>query len=196
MKKSLFVLLLFIFFRPDANCQNDNGMDSIILELKVYIDGGGDLNAPLEYGSVYYQEYIWSFGYYGDTTELPIVRFLVAQNQKLVDLFWFKNDPSGEVRNYLFYYIQLLHDNKYDLNIDSLKDVITIFYLPNEYSEQNYINELDYYDKTPLMYAAEMGDEKLVRYLLDNGAKTKIKNSKNRKAYDFALDKKIQKLLK
>jgi hypothetical protein len=195
MKNVLFTALIYILICPFIHGQ-DNEIDTKINSIKEYLQNGGDLNKQEEYGSYYYQDFIWDFGFHCDTTELPIVEFLIEQDQKLQEPFFFTGDPCLEMRNYIFYYVQLLEEDGHDIKRKTLKNLIDIYFLPDGYSEESYINHFDFYDKTALMYACEMQNKKLIKYLLSNDANPQLKNKKGQKASDFYENEEFKKLLK
>jgi len=173
----------------------DTEIELKIQEITEYINNGGDLNESNDFGVRYYQHYIWSYGFYGDTTELPIVRFLLQQDQKLEDVFWFINDPSPDLKNYVFNYVLLIQKNGYELKLSQLIEIFTTFYLES-FGFICYIDYLDYYDKTPLMYACEIWNKELIKRMLIYGADLHFKNSRGQSAFDFCDKKKLKKIVK
>lgn len=194
MKNILITILICNLTCLVVHGQN-NEVNSKINRIKEHIQNGGDLNRHEKYGSYYYQKFISHFGFHCDTTEFPIVQYLIEQDQKIQDPFFFNDDPCLEMRNYIFYYVQLLQGDGHDIKRKTLKNLIDIYFLPDGYSEKSYVNLFDFYDKTPLMYACEMQNKKLIKYLLSNDANPKLKNKKGQKASDFCEKEKLQKLL-
>ena len=195
MKKILLTALLYIMICPFIYGQG-NDVDSKINEIKEYIQNGGDLNKQDKYQSYYYHDFIWDFGFRCDTAELTIVHYLIEQDQKLENPFFFIEDPCLEMRDYIFYYVQLLKKDGNNIRLKTLKNLIAIYLIPFEYSEKSFINLFDFHDKTPLMYACEMSNKRLVRYLLSNNANPQLKNKKGQMASDFCSEEKLKKLLR
>ena len=194
MKFILLTALIFMMTDFTGSAQK-SVVDLNINEIKGYLKNGGNLNSREDYGLRYYQGYIHHFGYHCDMDELPIVRYLFQQNQKLKDPFWFIDDPCMEMQGYIFYYIQLVKTNNRYLKTKTIIDLVNFYFLSGDFIGFNAIDEFDIQDKTPLMYACEFSNKKLIKYLLAHDANPQLKNKNNQTAADFCKNKSHRKLV-
>lgn len=169
----------------------------LFAKVKKYVEQDSNVNAPTGiYDITYFQYQVWGFGYYCDTSLFPIVTYMVEKQSPIREPFWFTNDYCPESGHYIFRYVQLLLDNGNVLENKDLFKLVDLYYFTPYGGDYPDLNDLDYYGKTPLMYACAFGNKPLVRYLLQKGADKKVLSSEGKKAFAYCRTKAMKRYLK